>query len=267
MTSSPTSSFSIEELEDRLAKHRGWRELERFGENLHDRPLERHQLRVFLASTCEFFREIPGGILALALRVTDDWMERDRFGAVARAGSVLYSAVDEYGLHDCARGIQKGHHTLFHDMAQQWGVTLDDLMNPALILPEAVSLARLTRDYYRSRDLGAGLGFHFASEKTSDREFVLCNTGFSRHWQAYNLTDARDPTLEFYYIHTLVEPMHGSTSADAVCAQATLPGSPEQIIAGAVAFMEGYGAFWAALNAQIALDATHAHHAPRATLV
>lgn len=264
MTNSPTSSFLIDELEARLAKHWGWRELERFGENLLARPLERHLLRVFLASTCEFFREVPGGILALALRVTDDWMERDRFGAVTRAGSVLYSAVDEYGLHDCAKGIQKGHHTLFYDMAHQWGVPANDLINPAFILPEAAALARLTHDYYRSRDLAAGLGFHFASEKTSDREFVLCNTGFSRHWQAYNLTDARDPTLEFYYIHTLVEPMHGSTSADAVCAQATLPGAVEQITAGAVAFMEGYGAFWAALNAQIALDAP-AHRATRAT--
>jgi hypothetical protein len=130
-----------------------------------------------------------------------------------------------------------------------------------------VSLARLTRDYYRSRDLGAGLGFHFASEKTSDREFVLCNTGFSSHWKAYNLTAARDPTLDFYYIHTLVEPMHGSTSADAVRAQATLPGAAAQIIAGAIAFMEGYGAFWAALNAQITLDARSVQRTSRATSV
>ena len=50
-------------------------------------------------------------------------------------------------------------------------------------------------------------------------------------------------------------------------AQAALPGAAEQIVAGALAFMEGYGAFWAALNTQIARDAPHAPRAPRVTNV
>jgi pyrroloquinoline quinone (PQQ) biosynthesis protein C len=257
----------IEKLEQHVRSDGAWAELERFGEGLKARPLDRQLLRVFLASTSEFFKEIPGGILALALRVTDDWMERDRFSAVAKAANVLYSAVDEYGLHETHKGVQKGHHELFRDMAHQWGVSTKDLLDPTYVLPEAVDLGRVTRDYYRSRHVAAGLGFHFASEKTSDREFQLCMQGFTTHWKSYSLTDANDPTLAFYYIHTLVEPMHGSTSAEVVETYLSVPGATEEIFAGATAFMDSYGKFWAALNALIARDAPLARRVARETVV
>jgi hypothetical protein len=69
---------------------------------LRKKPLDGAGLRLFFASTAEFFREVPGGILALALRLTDDWMPHARFGAVEKGAQILYSAVDEFGLHQRA---------------------------------------------------------------------------------------------------------------------------------------------------------------------
>ena len=52
----------------RIESHPGMFALRRFGEQLRKRPLDGPGLRLFFASTAEFFREVPGGILALALR-------------------------------------------------------------------------------------------------------------------------------------------------------------------------------------------------------
>src|SRR5690348_3879916 len=90
----------------RIESHPGMFALRRFGEQLRRRPLDAAGRRLFFASTAEFFREVPGGILALALRLTDDWMPHDRFGAVAKGAQILYSAVDEFGLHQLRRGVQ-----------------------------------------------------------------------------------------------------------------------------------------------------------------
>lgn len=235
-------------LQREIAAHDGWEKLEEFGRKLVERPMEREGLKIFLASTSTFFKEIPGGILALALRVTDDWMTRDRFNAVGMGARVLLSAVDEYGLHEPHKGYQKTHHELFVDMTHMWGLSTSDLLDPKYVIPESIELAAVTRDFYRSRHLGEGLGFHFASEKTSDREFQLCMRGFTHFWTSYALKSASDPTLNFYHIHTLVEPMHGSTSADIVTAYGKDPVNAEYIAAGAAAFMEGYGQFWTALT-------------------
>jgi hypothetical protein len=83
------------DLEYHIQAHPGWGALEQFGQRLGQSPLNKRQLRVFLASTAHFFREIPGGILALALRVTEDRMDADPFGAAGSAARILLSAVDE----------------------------------------------------------------------------------------------------------------------------------------------------------------------------
>src|SRR5262245_49293536 len=127
-------STEASKLASALQAHRGWTALERFGADLNARPLGAQQLRLFLASTSTFFREIPAGILALALRVTDDWMDRDRFGAVRRGAHILLSAVDEYGLHDTAKGLEKSHHELFLDMVERWNIDPAELEDPAHIL-------------------------------------------------------------------------------------------------------------------------------------
>jgi hypothetical protein len=236
----------------RIDSHPGLFLLKRFSEHLHKQALEGTALRVFFASTAEFFREVPGGILALALRLTDDWMPHERFGAVEKGAQILYSAVDEFGLHQLRRGVQASHHAFFLETAAAFGVSRAALEDPAAITPAAREMAALTALFYRRRPIGESLGFHLASELTSDVEFTLCLEGLRAHAAEYGLTGPDDPKLGFYLIHTQVEPMHGSSSRTAVRDYlARRPHCAEEIAAGADAFMEGYGRFFAALTERL----------------
>lgn len=236
----------------RIDSHPGMFALRRFGEQLRKKPLDAQALQLFFASTAEFFREVPGGILALALRLTDDWMPHDRFGAVEKGAQILYSAVDEFGLHQLRRGVQASHHAFFLDTAAAFGVTRSGLEDPAAITQAAREMAALTALFYRRRPIGESLGFHLASELTSDVEFTLCLEGLQAHAARYNLSGPDDPKLGFYLIHTQVEPMHGSSSRTAVCDYlARRPDCTDDITAGADAFMDGYGRFFATLTERI----------------
>src|SRR5262245_28551992 len=188
----------------RIESHPGMCSLRSFGEQLRSRPLDPTGLRLFFASTAEFFREVPGGILALSLRLTDDWMEHERFGAVEKGAQILYSAVDEFGLHQLRRGVQASHHAFFLETAAAFGVTRAALEDPTAITAAAREMAALTALFYRRRPIGESLGFHLASELTSDIEFTLCLEGLQAHAARYGLSGPDDPKLGFYLIHTQV---------------------------------------------------------------
>jgi len=233
----------------RIDSHPGMFALRRFGAQLRQKPLDAVGLQLFFASTAEFFREVPGGILALALRITDDWMPHQRFGAVEKGAQILYSAVDEFGLHQLRRGVQASHHAFFLETAAAFGVTRSALDDPAAITQAAREMAALTALFYRRRPIGESLGFHLASELTSDVEFTLCLEGLQAHAAHYGLSGPDDPKLGFYFIHTQVEPMHGSSSRTAVRDYLTRrPDCAGEIAAGADAFMDAYGRFFATLT-------------------
>ena len=241
-------------LDDQIRQHSGWQQLEDFGARLGEQALSERGRRVFLASTACFFREIPAGIVALALRVTDDQMAGSRFGAVDHGAKILLAAVDEYGLADSSHGFGLTHHKLFANMIAAFGVTEAELDNPDYIIPEAHTLAKITRELYRSGSVAAGVGFHFASEKTSDREFQLCFDSLAPFADVYAADKTHaDPQdlLNFYYIHTVVEPMHGAASAEAVKQYAAEKHNHEQLLNGADQFMDAYGAFWDSLHKEI----------------
>jgi hypothetical protein len=243
-------------IERSVVEHWGMSALREFGDQLKTRPLSPPALRVFFASTAEFFKEIPGGILPLALRVSDERLESERFRAVACGASVLYSAVDEFGLHELEKGVQATHHEFFAEMVQGFGVSIDDLLDSRFILPEAESMAERTHLYYRFRPIAEALGFRLASELTSDIEFNLCLDGLQAFPVAYGLAGPRDPKLGFYLIHTVVEPMHGKTSRDAALAcLARDPGAQFGVLKGAKAFMDGYGRLFKAMTVHCLADA------------
>jgi hypothetical protein len=239
-----------------IESHPGMFALKRFGEQLRKRPLDPAARRIFFASTAEFFREVPGGILALALRLTDDWAPHDRFGAVEKGAQILYSAVDEFGLHELERGVQASHHAFFLETASAFGLTRAELEDPAYVTPAAREMAALTALFYRRRPIGEGLGFHLASELTSDVEFNLCLAGFQAHPTAYGLAGAQDPKLGFYLIHTEVEPMHGASSRAAVRDYLRRrPGRTDELASGAEAFMDCYGRLFDGLTERLAAPA------------
>jgi hypothetical protein len=249
-TISQNSNFATY-LGDSIRQHHGWTALETFGRLLNEQALDDRTVKYFLASTACFFREIPSGILALALRVTDDRIDNDRFGAVNSAASILLAAVDEYGLGSNSTGNNKNHHQLFAAMAKRFGVTESELHNPDFILPEAIDLARITRQLYREGCVAKSVGFHFASEVTSDREFELCYNGLACNLTVYadgSVHIAPEKFLDFYYVHTAVEPKHGSASASAVDLYGDSEINRQALLDGADQFMEAYGAFWLAVN-------------------
>ncbi|MDQ7247731.1 iron-containing redox enzyme family protein [Dongia sedimenti] len=250
----PSPDSEAEAVAGRIDSHPGMFALKRFGEHLRKRPLDAASLQVFFASTAEFFREVPGGILALALRLTDDWMPHERFGAVEKGAQILYSAVDEFGLHQLRRGVQASHHAFFLETAAAFGVARSALEDPAAITQAAREMAALTALFYRRRPIGESLGFHLASELTSDVEFTLCLEGLRAHAEDYGLSGPDDPKLGFYLIHTQVEPMHGSSSRTAVRDYlARRPDCVDDIVAGADAFMDGYGRFFATLTERLSV--------------
>lgn len=242
----------LDSLAAEIAAHSGMAALRDFGIALRARPLDRAGLAILFASTGEFFKEIPSGILALGLRLCDEYRATDRFGAVRKAAEVLYSAVDEFGLHDLSGGIQDSHHQLFRISAEAWGLAEAELTDPANILPEACAMADLTYRGYREGSIAASLGFHLASELTSDVEFNLCYEGLLAFPEAYRLDGRKDSKLEFYRIHTLVEPMHGATSRRAIADYLAKDDRAwSEIREGAIAFMVGYGRLFVALGQAI----------------
>ncbi len=240
------------EIKDVIFNHDGWTELELFGKNLADAPLDRDKLTVFLASSYAFFREVPCGILALALRVADHNMDLKPFLAVSEGAHVQYSAVDEFGINVDNIPISETHHQIFLEMAKNWDICEKDLLDESIIIWEAKCMGAMTADFYRRQPLPKSLGFHAASELTSNREFVLCLSGLMAHPGNYSLNLIGKDPLRFYQIHTLVEPMHGSTSLDAAEKFCSDNDSLlAEVKSGSTAFMQGYQHFFRSLNAAL----------------
>lgn len=188
--------------------HHAFHELKVFGEKLQKKPLNSEELKTFFASLWGFFEAFPTGILALALRVTDDWAKRDPWDATAKGAYVLFADVDEFGLQEVNRKIHRSHHEMFKDFTGHLGVTTSDLQNASYLLPEGADLGKLVAKLYREESLAMGLGMHLASELIASIEFKYFLDGFQAHKEAYNFKSSNDPALTFFRIHTLVEPEH-----------------------------------------------------------
>ncbi len=237
-----------QQLESAVKNHWGFSELNRFGENFKSRPLSDEEIKIFFATLTAFVGDIPGGILSLALRVTDHWMGIDPLNATHKGASVLFAAVDEYGLHEMEAGVQRTHHQLFIDVAEHWKLTGEDLLSPSNVLPEGASFGKRTADYYRFRSIPTSLGFHYASEATSSIEFEHYLTGFQRHSKHYNVTGDNDPALFFFVIHTEVETSHRDMAVEMIKACGEDASVFQEAINGVEGFMDGYGSFFRALN-------------------
>lgn len=240
----------LDKFEERLANHYAMQELGHFGKHLAAAPLDYDGLRTFFATLSAFFKHSPAGIMALALRITDDWMERDRYNATSKGGYILFADVDEYGLNELpTKGMQPTHHQLFLRLSQHLGVTEEDLHSPRYILPSGTEIGELNIEYYRQRTIGNALGFHLASETTSSREFVYFLKGFQAYKDVYKLESNRDPVLEFFRVHTLVEPLHKAMGRSIIDIYSQEnPDIFYEVEQGALAFMEGFGNMFRDLN-------------------
>lgn len=250
VTSSPSLQREIDAMEGRLRAHVALKELSDFGQLLASRALDARELKTFFATMGAFFKPVPTGILALALKVTDDFLDRgDRYGATAMGAHILYADVDEFGLHDLRNGLRGTHHQLFQQLTSHLGVTEQEMEDPRYCLPAGRKLGDATTEYYRHRSIGEALGFHLSSELTSSAEFVYFLNGFVAHKEHYRIKGEDDPVVHFFQVHTVVEPMHKSLGRTMIEIYAALdPATLKQVEAGAVAFMDGFAELFRALN-------------------
>jgi hypothetical protein len=114
-------------IEAEIARHVAMRELSDFGASLLARPLSLRENILFFATMRAFFQEIPGGILALALRVTDDWNRLDPYEGTAKGAFILLADVEEFGLHGQNKALPPTHHQHLRTLTGHLGITLSDL--------------------------------------------------------------------------------------------------------------------------------------------
>lgn len=249
METSNEVTAAIHALEQEIKEHVALKELREFGRLLVERPLDARGLKTFFATMRAFFDDIPTGILALALRVADDWAKHDPYEATAKGAYILFADVDEFGLHEQHNGLLPTHHQLFRDLTGHVGVSTADLASAEYILRSGTELGDQTTEYYRHRPVSEGLGFHLASETTSQREFVYFLKGFQVHQSHYGLTGDDDPVLDFFRVHTIVEPAHKSRGRELIEIYAARDAAIMPAVrAGAIAFMDGFAKLFRDLN-------------------
>jgi len=241
------------EVANAIVRHAALRELEKFGEIISARPLTHQGMALFFGTLWAFFKDVPAGIVALAARVTDEWIKEDMWNGTAKAAHILYASVDEYGLHQHSKHMLPTHHQMFKQLTTHLGLSDADLFNPSNVLPEGTAMGNNTHRMYRSEFLGEALGFHLASEMTSSREFQYFLEGFKKYAREYGLVDEEDPVLAFFAIHCEVEPMHVATGREIVISYLEKnPGIAPQAMRGAMAFMDGFEHMFSALNRRLA---------------
>ena len=240
-------------LEAAVFNHWGFEELNKFGVNFCSRPMSKDELKVFLSTLVAFVGDIPNGIVSLALRITDEWMNKDPLNATRIGAAVLFAAVDEYGLQDMEKGPQITHHQLFLEFSELCGVTSQDLYDTNNSLEEGLAFGRRTADFYRFRSIPAALGFHYASEATSSFEFTHYLRGLKRFSSRYGFSENElDRSLLFFSIHTEVEESHRDMALEMLN---KYPGDIDEVsrlaLEGVNGFMDGYGMFFKSLNSTI----------------
>ncbi|WP_313059386.1 iron-containing redox enzyme family protein [Pseudomonas rhodesiae] len=241
------------EVANKIVHHPAMSELEKFGGIIFSRPLSRPEMALFFATIWAFFKDVPAGIVALAARVTDEWIKEDMWNGTAKAAHILYASVDEYGLHQHSKHMLPTHHQMFKQLTTHLGLSDTELFNPQYILPEGTAMGNNTHRMYRSEYLGEALGFHLASEMTSSREFQIFLKGFQKYAEEYGLVDEDDPVLAFFAIHCEVEPMHVATGRQIMISYLEKhPNIAPQAMRGALAFMDGFEQMFAALNRRLA---------------
>ncbi len=241
------------EIANAIVRHSALRELESFGKIISDKPLSHPERALFFATIWAFFKDVPAGIVALAARVTDEWIKEDMWHGTAKAAHILYASVDEYGLHQHSKHMLPTHHQMFKQLTTHLGLSDAELFNPHYILPEGTAMGNNTHRMYRSEFLGEALGFHLASEMTSSREFQFFLKGFQKYAGEYGLVDEDDPVLAFFSIHCEVEPMHVATGREIMISYLEKnPTIAPHAMRGAMAFMDGFEQMFAALNRRLA---------------
>lgn len=243
MTQTLMKSGTVLRLEKMILEHEGWDVMEDYGRLLKSRVMPRNTLKKYFANQMVTAWDVPPGILALALRVSDDWMMRDPFASHGVAAKTLFAGIHEYGLHAPERlGLAKHHFLLLKEAHQSWGFDAEELhrmKDSKDIFPEAHLLAKCIYDFLRLRPVAQGVGAHMAIEVTADREWGLNYEAFHELWKAYGLKGPDDPAIGFYAIHDEQEPIHASLTTEVAELYANI-GQEKDVMIGISEFLEAW---------------------------
>lgn len=245
-----TIQSSVDLLKTSIERHSGMQILHELGFLLKKSKLSETKCKIFFASLWPFYQQTPSGIMSLALRVNDFWnKEVNPWTAMENAALLLSTSVDEFGLEKSNECFQPTHHQLFLQAAKYYKVTEDDIISDTYILPSSKQMGQLSYVYYREKPLAEALGFHFASELTSYPEFKLFFEGFYAHSEQYQLKSPRDTGLYFFWIHTLVEPVHLTSSIKMIDAYLKVkPQLINSVIEGAQCYMQSYATLFSSIK-------------------
>lgn len=160
-------------------------------------------LRVLTSSVWAFNRRIAPGLPILAGRIADA-IEGSGQG-LAVGAHVLGAAMDEFGLSGDA---PLDHHRLYREFAE--AATGQTEFDDRDAVPEAITMGQEMGAAYRHEPVAVSLGYHAASELTSDMEFTS--------WERALRASGRVDLAESAYIqeHVAVEEDHGASSQLAI---------------------------------------------------
>jgi hypothetical protein len=240
---------AIQQLKEQIQSHDGMLELQLFGKNFENNLLDDKRIKIFMATLWAFFKETPSGILSLALRIHDDWSDTDPWGAMSKSAYALNTAIDEFGLDNKYNNSLTTHHQLFKKTAEYFDVSTYELLSEKNILPAGLKIGKASALYYRKKSLPISLGYHLASELTSWPEFKIFLSGFWANKEYYKITSQKDSALNFFWIHTILEPSHLNDSEKVIEDYLTRePTSIKLMSSGALGYMKLYQQLFKQLN-------------------
>ena len=223
--------------------------LKGFEHNLCREPLSLTKLKLFFSTLWAFYKETPTGILALSLRLADQWMDIDEWEATSIASYLFHADIHEFGLESMEVGANLTHHQLFLRTCSYFNITRNDLQNPQYILNGGRYIGELSYQYYREYSIGEALGFHLDSEVTSEMEFNAFLNGFLAHKDHFGIQSKHDESMELFFIHSVVEPEHSDNSEKLIeIYSRQFPDNISLIQKGFDAYMEGYYRLFEDLN-------------------
>jgi Iron-containing redox enzyme len=205
-----------------------------FNQHLASRPLNRTELRLFLASMAAFNRHTIGGIAILAGRLSDEILPYLPKTGHEIGAYVLDAAVDEYGLRESVTHVE-----LARNFAVHLGISAEEVEARENACTAALAIGDALFAWYRRVPTAFALGVHTASEVTSAKEFIAWNAAFMK-FPEYGLSCGA-PAFEYLRVHCVHEPEHIDSARICVSKYLdVLPAHGERLRSSAHAYLDLY---------------------------
>jgi pyrroloquinoline quinone (PQQ) biosynthesis protein C len=233
------------ELHEECIHHGAFAELRSFNAQFAARPLQRHELLLFMSSMAAFNRHTIGGIAILAGRLSDQILPLLPRNGHEIGARVLDAAVDEYGLRESVTHVE-----LARQFTEYLGIAAEDVEARDNACSAARELGDALFAWYRNSPVALSLGVHAASEATSVEEFASWHDTFLKFPQYRFSRDV--PEFEYMRAHYVHEPGHIDSAKYCFASYLeVLPGERRTVRRGLRDYLDLYQKMFRQLNARI----------------